>query len=563
MSQPDRHETIIRQFCESSQKHLGLRVRGVQVEAAKQLLGDCVVEMATGEGKTLTTALAACLLRDRYASVFVATANDYLAHRDAAWMAPVLAELGHQTTALKQPETLPTARTKYAGSIVYGTIRDFGFDHLRRRIAARAMDAGGVDPMPLNALIVDEADSVLIDEARTPLVISQPTQQIDPVMASCCHWAAETARLFESEKDFVSIEPSQQIALTEAGHGKLIHVAMPAAMDELNMTQITHALEQAIWVRTNLHDQQHYLVREGRVVLIQQYSGRTAENRTFAAGVQQAIEAREGVALTASSQCVAKITVQSFTAQFDHLCGITATATEDAHELKTVYGLRVVNAPSHQPSALAILPPKICQDAAEKRQGVFCETREMIKVGRAVLIGTRDIQSSEDLSTFLNANDVQHVVLNAKNPKAEAEIVAKAGQRGNVTVATNMAGRGTDIPLSDEVRQAGGLHVIVLEAYAAARIDRQLMGRAGRQGDPGSARLFVSPEDGVLEQAFGDTHSKGSGKNLAKQVSKAQALISKHHRLQRSRLTARESAQAKTLRQLGLDPVLDPLPEDS
>jgi preprotein translocase subunit SecA len=274
--------------------------------------------------------------------------------------------------------------------------------------------------------------------------------------------------------------------------------------------------------------------------------------------------------LTAESEPVARISVQDFVCKFDHLCGITATAWEDRHELRSVYGLSVERVATHQPSRRAVLDPVVCRSRDEKWGRIVDETRTILAQHRAVLIGTRTVARSEQLSELFRSSAIDHVVLNARNPKAEADIVAQAGRRGRVTIATNMAGRGTDIQLESDVAQAGGLHVIVSEPHAAARIDRQLIGRCARQGDPGTARVYASPDDEILVQAFGHQRaaqirqasvSGASSRWLLARLQQSQRGVSRAHRAERARLTAHEANLAEAMQLLGLDPHLDPLPE--
>ena len=326
-------------------------------------------------------------------------------------------------------------------------------------------------------------------------------------------------------------------------------------MTSLTMTDIQHALERAILVNLTMRRDHHYLVHQGRVAIVDEFSGRMSTDRSFGGGIHQAIEARERIALTPASRPIARITVQEFVSLFAHLCGVTATASEDKEELGRVYGFRVTKVPTHLPCRRECLDPVVCQSQPAKRRQMVLEVDQVLRQRRAVLIGTRTIGQSEAISQALTDAGIQHVVLNARHHQQEAEIVARAGMPGQVTVATNMAGRGTDIVLEPSVRQAGGLHVIVAEMNAAARIDAQLIGRCGRQGDPGTARIYLSPDDDIFQQAG---HSAASGRGrLFKQARRAQRRLAREHQRQRRRLTAHESNLAASLRTLGLDPYLD------
>jgi preprotein translocase subunit SecA len=345
---------------------------------------------------------------------------------------------------------------------------------------------------------------------------------------------------------------------------------MPEVMGSLTTTDILHALERAIWVNESIHRDQHYVVKGGHIQLVDEYTGRKAGERNFSGGIHQAIQAREGLELTPESEPVARISVQDFVTKFKHLCGLTATAWEDRSELRTVYGLSVQRVATHQPSRRSILDPIVCRCRDEKWQRIGEETRSVIAAGRAVLIGTRTVDQSERLSELFRGLAIDHVVLNARNPKQEAPIIAAAGGSGQVTIATNMAGRGTDIQLESAVAEAGGLHVIVSEPHAAGRIDRQLIGRAARQGDAGTARVYASADDEILEQGFGQERTKQirqtiangvSDRSLLAKLKRAQQHVARNHRKERGRLTAHEASLADAMQLLGLDPHLDPLPE--
>lgn len=544
-------DSTFSRFIASTQSHLGFDPRDQQLAAAQKLLGRVIAEMATGEGKTLTLAAAASLLARKHQSVYIATANDYLAQRDAQWMQPIYRDQGLSASFVTSQST-PSQRTDaYRSPIVYATIREFGFDYLRAALAKRNGDAG-IGSIRLDALIVDEADSVLIDEARTPLIITAPLAQKDPAMESCYRWAAEIAASFVDGQDYVRVDPGEAVALTDRGNQRVLHLKMPSEMKTLSMTDILHSLEQAIWVSQTMQAERDYVVRDNRVAIVNEFTGRASDKRSFATGIQQAIEAQQGLPISPPSQPVARITVQDFADKFKHVCGTTATAKESRQEFKQVYDVAVVDIPLHQPSQRRMLQPQFFSDQESKWQAIADETKSMIAKGRAVLIGTRSIPQSLSLAKVLDAQSIPHVVLNALNHQHESEIVAKAGQVGQVTVATNMAGRGTDIQLSQEVHTTGGLHVIVSEPHSESRIDRQLIGRCARQGNPGSTRLYASSTD----QLFSD--QVAVSKVTEKRIAKAQTARTQQHRLQRSRLMSHETAMATALKKLGLDPHLDP-----
>ena len=563
-------QPLVQQVSESATTRLGFAPRQVQLQAAEYLQQRNIVEMETGEGKTLTLAIAAILFAKPTGnrpkrSVCIATANDYLAERDAAWMQGVFQDMGLSSAAVVASTALDRRSAAYQCDIVYGTIREFGFDFLRATLAAQdsapPVLSGIETGQPrFDVLMVDEADAVLIDEARTPLVISQTQHEpTDEATESCFRWAAEVAKQFQTPTDYVRVVDGA-VALTTQGRSRIHHLKMPAAMNSLSMTTIIHAVERAVWVNETMKPQQQYIVRDKQIVIVHKFTGRSAPGKTFAAGVHQAIEAREGLPITPPQYVAARVSVQELVNKFAHVCGSTATATEDRRELKQVYATRVVQVSPHEPNRREVMPPCVCENEAQKWQQIIQETKAMMDGQRAVLIGTPSITKSEALADLLRDYNIAPVVLNAKNPESEAEIVRQAGQAGQVTVATNMAGRGTDIPLSEEVRQRGGLHVIVSEPHLAARIDRQLMGRCARQGDPGSARMFVCADDDLLQadQAGVTVGSSPSAGNTLKRIAKAQQMLQQRARLQRSQLTAQETRLSESLQTLGLDPHLNP-----
>jgi preprotein translocase subunit SecA len=559
---------VIKTLRRSIQESVGFELRDVQLQAAQYLLSRSLVQMQTGEGKTLAIAVAAVLLAKQGRSVMIATANEYLADRDMRWMRPLFAASGLAVDYAQPKADQQQRRNAYQADVVYGTLRQFAFDYLRD-LSGKRRDANRLPVIArLDALIIDEADSLLIDEARTPLIIHQLSDRLDAAMESCFRWAADIAVRFHEGDDFI-ITPSRAVGLTAAGRDKFFATPMPAAMNSLTTTEIQHALERAILVNQTMFRDHQYLVRDDRIAIVDEYTGRASSDRTFAAGMQQAIEAREKLVLTPPSQPIARITVQDFVAKFAHLCGVTATAMGDRDELRRVYRFRVFEVPPHLPCRRVMLETIVAAGQEDKCEQIVREVKEILAQRRAVLIGTRTIEQSEALSVVLQGAGVDHAVLNARNHRREAEIVGLAGQPGRVTVATNLAGRGTDIPLDAVVRDAGGLHVIVAEMNTAGRIDLQLIGRCGRQGDPGSARIYVSLDDEIIRQAFGGTATEAATEmfddrakaKIIKRAKLAQQRIEHDHRLQRCRLTAHEANLTASLRLLGLDPQLDILGE--
>jgi preprotein translocase subunit SecA len=543
---------VVRQF--------GFRPTGSQVLAASALLERSVVELETGQGKTITGAMAAIELARTGRAVWICTANDYLARRDAEWMKPLYDAHSLRVGVVAEGVSQGARRAEYGANVVYGTLKEFGFDYLRSRLADRrgmseAAALGGRNLFS-KALIVDEADSLLIDEAVIPLVLSLPAAE-DEALATCSMWAAAEAPSYVVGRDYEVLDRGHAVVLTDAGRTRFLTRSMPVGGERLSQNDLLDALERALFVNERYTRDRDYVIRDGRVQIVDEFTGRMAEGRSWNEGIHQAIEARESLSLSRTTRAGAKITVQEFVGRFQNVSGMTGTAAESAREFREVYELTVRTIAPHQPPQRVEWPVVVTATLAEKWRAVAEETERVIGEGRAVLIGTRTVEASERLSAVFREHGVEHTVLNARVPDREAEIVAQAGQPGRVTVATNMAGRGTDIRLADSVRAAGGLHVIITELNASPRIDRQLIGRCGRQGDPGTFRRILSGEDSILLEAFGDLPGPTSARAVESQLKKAQRVIERRlfDARQLLRLTsARRRADEETL---GLDPVLD------
>lgn len=570
----DQARDVIESVRSAVSNKLGVELRETQIKAAGRLLQRCIVEMQTGEGKTLTTAIAACVTASasvKHQSVLIATANDYLAERDTQWMRPIYQQIGLDVECVTSASTPEHRQQAYQAKVVYGTLREFAFDFLRHSLACRdAPSPAEKTPFPLETLIVDEADSVLIDEARSPMIITAPIGRISEAMEACYQWCAEFASHFRVTIDFIRLVDTGAVALTAQGRRRVSGASMPTTMNSLTTTDIIHALERAIWINESIRRDEHYVLDDGQIHLVDEYTGRKATGKNFGGGIHQAVQARERVELTPDAQPIARITVQEFVNQFRHVSGLTATAWEDRRELRAVFDLDVYPVAPHRPIIRRLLEPVVCPTCQDKWDRICQETISLIGQGRAVLIGTRTIEHSEQLSEVFDGASIQHVVLNARNHRQEADIVSDAGQSGSVTIATNMAGRGTDIRLDPLVNDAGGLHVMVSEPHAAARIDRQLIGRSGRQGDRGTARIYASPEDQILLQAFGHDRAQqicaaaqagASDRWLWAKLRQAQQRVARQHRKERERLSASEASLALAMKSLGLDPHLDPLPD--
>ena len=547
-------------------KELCVAPKAAQLQAARYLQQRFVVEMETGEGKTLTAAIAAITLAQRSHRIYVATANDYLAERDAVEMQPLYDAFGLRTNAVTASLDRESRRRVYAGDIVYGAIRELGFDTLRDAIDHKSGNRSIPMVPKFQSLVVDEADSVLIDEALTPLVINGNGELLTSAKEALYRWSAEHAKGVKYGVDFINNRAAGGIALTDDGIANVIRSTMPQAMNSFRMTEILYSLERAIEVATHIVRDKHYIVKENRVLLVDEFTGRLADSKKMGGGMHQAVEAKESLPLTSLGVTVARMTIQELVNRTPHLCGITATAREDKRELRRIYDLKVQRVQPNVRANRIRLPQLVFANNEMKIRGIVAEAHAMVAAGRAVLIGTRTIEQSEQLSAHMNDQKMPHVVLNARQSSEEASIVALAGQVGRVTVATNMAGRGTDIRLSDAVRRNGGLHVIVSEPHPAARIDRQLAGRCGRQGDPGTVRNYLAADDEIFGAAYGEQDARQIAlrfndrcgpTQLVWTSKRAQRAIAGQHRDQRYQLAEADAKISADLEELGLDPHLD------
>jgi len=494
---------LVREAC---WRRLGKRHYRVQLMGGAAMLQGWLAEMATGEGKTLTAALPACLAALAGLPVHVVTVNDYLAERDAGILEPVYQALGLTVGVCIHGQSPVERRAAYAADITHASNKEVVFDYLKDRLTLgsdtrRASHAigrvrDGVGPLLMRGLglaVVDEADSVLVDEARTPLIISAETMSDD---TDRYRMALDLARGLEPQH-FALLRSERQVVLTDRGRATLAQRA-PQVGDWRIPTAREELVEQALTALHLMRREEHYVVAKGEVQIVDEFTGRIAEGRTWERGLHQMIETKEGVAITTGRETLARLTYQRFFRRYLRLCGMSGTARELAGEFRAVYGLPVVGIPTHRHSRRVGLAPRILPDAGRRWAAVACAAARVTATGRPVLIGTRSVAASEALSAVLTGRGLEHRVLNARYDKEEAEIVAEAGQAGRITVATNMAGRGTDIHLGPGVAAAGGLHVILTEYHESARIDRQLIGRGARQGDHGSWQTIVARDDEVF-----------------------------------------------------------------
>lgn len=498
---------------------LGLRPYDVQIGGGWRLLMGYLAEMRTGEGKTLTAVSPAAIAALAGAPVHVISVNPYLVRRDAEYARPVFERLGLSVGVAAEPMELAERRAVYGSDVVYAVNKQIVFDYLRDRIEARGVgsamelsaaslaDPAGAPRFAMRGLhfaIVDEADSILIDEARTPLIISR--KQPNPDLALLAEAALELVSGFEEGRDYLLDARRRHIRLTEAGKKALKSAQVRHAMLLRGRGRREAAAILALYAQRLLHRGEHYVLQEGKVALVDEYTGRFMPDRSWGQGLQQIVERKEGLEPSDQTTTIGQLTFQRFFRRYRALAGMTGTAREVEGELWRVYGLSLSVVAPRFTWRLERLPTRILPSLAEKWEHVAARAGGLSRAGRAVLIGTRTIAASREASAALTKAGLAHRVLNAENDAEEAEIVAEAGQRdeagaGRVTIATNMAGRGTDIRLAPEVRAAGGLAVILSERHDSGRIDRQLIGRAARQDDPGSAEIALSMEDDILATA--------------------------------------------------------------
>lgn len=523
---------------EASRRVMGMRHFDVQLIGGISLHEGTIAEMRTGEGKTLVATLAVYLNALDGNGVFVVTVNDYLAQRDANWMRPLYEFLGLSVGIIRSGQESEQKRAAYQSDITYGTNNEFGFDYLRDNMAFAISDRF---QRSLNFAIIDEVDSILIDEARTPLIISGPAEdssklykQINLFIPSLIPAEVDEAGKPTDEGHYTVDEKMRQVELTEQGHQKVEDLLTQAGLldegDSLYAAgnlNLLHHVNSALRAHILFHNNVEYIIQNDQVVLIDEHTGRTMAGRRLSEGLHQAIEAKEGVTVQAESQTLASTTFQNYFRQFEKLAGMTGTADTEAFEFRQIYGLDVVVIPTNKPSARRDSNDLVYLTKEEKYDAIVEDVKSVVELGAPILVGTASIETSEEMSQRFQKAGIQHKVLNAKYHEQEAEIIAQAGRPGVVTIATNMAGRGTDIVLGgnvdveiahlenpsdaminelreawkirhEKVMQAGGLHIVGTERHESRRIDNQLRGRAGRQGDPGASRFYLSLEDSLM-----------------------------------------------------------------
>lgn len=471
-----------------------------------QIMGGIVLhegnisEMKTGEGKTLVSTMPIVLNTLDGKGVHLVTANEYLAKRDSEWMGSIYHALGLSVGVTAHGQTAEEKRQAYACDITYGTNNEFGFDYLRDNMAYRLDEKA---QRQLHYAIVDEVDSILIDEARTPLIISAPDEESSRQYSEFARLAPMLTQGVHYDVD----EKERAVSLNDEGISKVENILGVENIYGTGEVKIVHHLEQALRAKALYKRDVDYVVKEGEVLIVDSFTGRLMPGRRYSEGLHQAIEAKEGVKVQQESRTLATITFQNYFRLYKKLAGMTGTAKTSEEEFQKVYNLEVIVIPTNKPMVRQDFPDRIYRSEIGKFKNVVNEIKEKNSLGQPVLVGTVAIEKSEFLSNMLKREGVIHEVLNAKNHAREAEIISLAGQKGAVTISTNMAGRGTDIKLGEGVRELGGLHIIGTERHEARRIDNQLRGRAGRQGDPGSSRFFISAEDDVM-RIFGADRMK-------------------------------------------------------
>jgi preprotein translocase subunit SecA len=523
---------------EAARRRLGLRHFDVQLIGGLALHLGKISEMRTGEGKTLVATLPAYLNALTGEGVHVVTVNEYLAQRDSDWMGPVYKFLGMDVGVIKNAQSQDEKRAAYAKDITYGTNNEFGFDYLRDNLAFRLEDRV---QRKLSFAIVDEVDSILIDEARTPLIISGPAEESTELYVKINTLIPRLTRQKEENGpgDYAVEEKHKQATLTEDGHekveklmGEIGVLREGESLYDATNIRLMHHLNAALRAHALYKRDVEYIVRQGEVIIVDEFTGRTMPGRRWSEGLHQAVEAKEGVKVREENQTVASITFQNYFRLYSKLSGMTGTADTEAFEFQQIYGLEVVVIPTHKPMIRKDNSDLVFLSEHDKFQAILEDIQDCVKRGQPVLVGTTSIDTSERLAKLLSASKIPHEVLNAKQHEREAHIVAEAGRPGSITIATNMAGRGTDIVLGgnpqpeinasenpseavlkeihaawqkrhEQVLAAGGLHIIGTERHESRRIDNQLRGRSGRQGDPGSSRFYLSLEDNLM-RIFGD-----------------------------------------------------------
>ncbi len=567
---------LVRFFALSSEctrRVLGKLHYPVQLHAGIQMMKGRIAEMQTGEGKTITAIPPAALRALVGLGCHVLTANEYLATRDAEQLKAIYEMLGLSLGCVTTDMDDANREEAYRKDVTYTTAAEIGFDFLRDQMKLGLRSGSRAVRPVLRGFyfaLVDEADSILIDDARTPLVIgSEKSDGVD--REKLCRWACDLAAKLEPNKDFL-LDPKRRSAdLSEYGCRTVLLSKRPEAISTFNNEEVFQHVERAIVARYHYLRERDYIVMEDQsVVIVDEGSGRVMEERKWQQGLHQAIEAKEAVPITPGNSTAAQITLQTLFRKYDHLAGMTGTAFSARGELSKIYKLGTRIVPTHRPCIRQEFPTRVFIDLKSKIAAVALDVQGRVSQGRAVLIGTPSVEASEQLSGALSRSSIPHQVLNCRSHGKEAEIIANAGLQGTVTIATNMAGRGTDILLDEAVRSSGGLHVIATERHSSARIDRQLVGRCARQGDPGSFQFFLSFEDELFRSVKSDYHQRliayyskrtNSAGELPRKTEKIflaiQRSIERQHVRSRFQLLRQEKDRLKKLNEMSINPFIE------
>lgn len=559
--------------CATIERVTGLRPFPTQVRAGIELCHPCIVEMATGEGKTLTALMPVFLKSLDRKGLLFATSNDYLAQRDADHAIEVFSRLGISVGCIQSESEDQQRKIAYQCDVTYGTITQFGFDFLRDRAKKKFNLQHGVssesEPVgrgTLNAIIADEADGALIDEAVTPMLIASSPTPIPDFQARLYQWADQTAKQAVPTKHYQKNTLKEKMELSEAGRTWVRQMAQSLKIEKTSLLDLFEYVERAILVNVDYVRDKKFIVQGGKIIMVDENTGRLGIGREWSEGMQQAIQAKEDLTITGQSGQLAKVSVQNFVRAFKHRSGMTGTATQSAREFKKIYKLKVKPIPTYRKSLRKTLRELAFVDRRQAFEAAAKEVQAMADLGRPVLVGTRTIQISEEVAEVFQELGVDHTLLNAKNDAAEADIISDAGQTGKVTIATNMAGRGTDIKLDKISNDAGGLHVVVLGLQTSKRSDRQLFGRCARQGDPGSYRVIHFLDDDLLDMAWGQVAAEKKREALRNPFQQgscsavmrhAQKIISNRSESNRGAMLYQEKKFVKKLFNAGLDPILD------
>jgi preprotein translocase, SecA subunit len=485
---------------EAAYRKIGEKPFHVQIIGGLAIHYGNIAEMKTGEGKTLTTTMPAYVNALEGKGVHVVTTNEYLSQRNAEWMGPIYEALGMSVGVNLRELSPKEKQDAYNCDITYSTNNEVGFDYLRDNMVVESTDRV---QRPLNFCIIDEADSILIDEARTPLIISGGKFNSNNLYID----ADRTVKRLKEDEDYTIDLKTKNVSLTEAGSKKVEGLLNIKNLYDLDNTAMVHHLNQALKANYGFKKDVDYVVNNDEVIIVDQFTGRLMQGRQYSDGLHQAIEAKEGVTINTETKTMATITFQNLFRMYNKLSGMTGTAKTEEEEFRNIYNMYVICIPTNKPVIRQDLADLVYSNEAGKYKAIIKTIKEINSKKQPILIGTISVEANERLSALLKKNNLKHEVLNAKNHEREAEIIANAGNQGAITLATNMAGRGTDIKLGEGVKELGGLFVIGTERHESRRIDNQLRGRAGRQGDPGVSQFFVSFEDDLMRR-FGTERIK-------------------------------------------------------